>query len=113
MPPANGFHFLCAADAIRNQLSVHMDDIMTDSMPRYYSLGSRVLVGGLQNQPQYKRIKGIVVKMDFTRMRVTLDSSKRARDALHMCVCLNTHDSKEFVLMPEKMCPLFSTIPKL
>jgi len=90
-----------------------MDDIMTDSMPRYYSLGSRVLVGGLQNQPQYKRIKGIVVKMDFTRMRVTLDSSKRARDALHMCVCLNTHDSKEFVLMPEKMCPLFSTIPKL
>jgi len=81
------------AIAIRNQLFMHMDYILTHSMRHYHARGSRVLVEGLQKKPRYNGIEGVVVTIDGLRLRVRLDR----------------HDNKELMLKPENVCPLFST----
>jgi len=60
-----------------------------------YSLGSRVLVEGLQRKPEYNGLEGAVV------------SSKIAGD-LRICVRLD-QDSKELRLKPENVRPLVAT----
>ena len=60
-----------------------------------YSLGSRVLVEGLQRKPEYNGLKGAVV------------SSKIAGDS-RICVCLD-QGSKELHLKPENVRPLIPT----
>ena len=60
-----------------------------------YSLGSRVLVEGLQRKPEYNGLEGAVV------------NSKIARDS-RICVRLD-EGSKELRLKPENVRPLIAT----
>jgi len=83
--------------AIKAQLRMHMEYMLTHSMRLYHSPGSRVLVEGLQKQQQYNGIEGVVVEME----------------ALRMCVRLDTLDNKRLMLKPENVCPLFPTALKL
>ena len=84
-------------DAIKAQVGVHMNYMLTNSKVLYHLPGSRVLVEGLQKKQQYNGIEGIVVEMDGPRMRIRL-------------VML---DNKELMLKPENVCPLFPTALKL
>jgi len=83
--------------AIIQQVSMHMEYMLTYSICLYHSPGSRVLVEGLQKQQQYNGIEGVVVEMDALRMRVRLDT-------LH---------NKKLMLKPENVCPLFPSALKL
>jgi hypothetical protein len=83
--------------AIKAQVSLHKEHMLTNSMRHYHSPGSKLLVEGLQKQQQYNGIEGVVVKMVVSRMLVRLD----------------TLDNKELMVKPEKARPLLPTASKL
>jgi len=83
--------------AIKKQVSMHMEYMLTNSIRLYHSPGSRVLVEGLQKQQQYNGIEGVVMKLEALRMRVRLD----------------TLDNKVLMLKPGNVCPLLPTALKL
>ena len=87
--------FICQQQvyAIKGQVGMHMNYMLTNSMAVYHSQVSRVLVEGLQKN----QIEGVVMKTDGPRMRIRLD----------------THDNKELMLKPENVCPLFPKALKL
>jgi len=60
MPPGNGLHLSCQkqAKAIIEEVGMHMDYMLTNSIGLYHAPGSRVLVEGLQQKPQWNRRRG-------------------------------------------------------
>jgi len=55
------------AQAIIEQVGMHMEYMLTNSSGLYHAQGSRVLVEGLQKKPEFNGIEGVVVEMDALR----------------------------------------------
>jgi len=91
--------FICQKQAceLREQVNIHKEYLLTNSMSFYHSPGSRVRVAGLQNKLEYNGLQGIVVK----------------EDALRLVVRLDRHNDKELKLKPENAQPLIPTLAKL
>ena len=70
--------FIChrQINAIKAQVGMHMEYIITNSIRLYHARGSRVLVERLQKKLQCNGMEGVVVKMNDPRMCIPLGHQK-------------------------------------